>query len=59
VIGARGPARILAEAGCGAGVQAQFLETPEHAGGWLARALRVGDAVLLKASRAVRLEGLR
>ena len=31
--------------------QAQFLQTPEHAGGSLARALRVGDAVLLKASR--------
>jgi hypothetical protein len=59
VIGARGLARVLAEAGCGAGVQAQFLKTPERAGGWLARALRVGDAVLLKATLAVRLEVLR
>jgi UDP-N-acetylmuramoyl-tripeptide--D-alanyl-D-alanine ligase len=56
VIGVRGLARALAEAACGAGVQAQFLETPEQAGDWLARELRPGDAVLLKASRSVKLE---
>ncbi|HEX7284574.1 MAG TPA: UDP-N-acetylmuramoyl-tripeptide--D-alanyl-D-alanine ligase [Candidatus Angelobacter sp.] len=56
VIGVRGLARVLAEAACGAGVQAQFMETPEQAGEWLARELRPGDAVLLKASRGVRLE---
>jgi UDP-N-acetylmuramoyl-tripeptide--D-alanyl-D-alanine ligase len=56
VIGVRGLAKGLAEAACGAGVQAQFLETPEQAGDWLARELRPGDAVLLKASRGVKLE---
>ncbi|HEY6307360.1 MAG TPA: UDP-N-acetylmuramoyl-tripeptide--D-alanyl-D-alanine ligase [Candidatus Angelobacter sp.] len=56
VIGVRGLAHALAEAACGAGVQAQFLETPELAGEWLARELRPGDAVLLKASRGVKLE---
>jgi UDP-N-acetylmuramoyl-tripeptide--D-alanyl-D-alanine ligase len=56
VIGVRGLAKGLAEAACGAGVQAQFMETPEQAGDWLARELRPGDAVLLKASRGVKLE---
>jgi UDP-N-acetylmuramoyl-tripeptide--D-alanyl-D-alanine ligase len=56
VIGVRGLAQALAEAACGAGVQAQFMETPEQAGDWLARELRAGDAVLLKASRGVKLE---
>jgi UDP-N-acetylmuramoyl-tripeptide--D-alanyl-D-alanine ligase len=56
VIGVRGLAQALAEAACGAGAQAQFLETPEQAGEWLARELRPGDAVLLKASRGVKLE---
>lgn len=56
VIGVRGLAKALAEAACGAGVPAQFAETPEEAGEWLARELRSGDAVLLKASRGVRLE---
>jgi UDP-N-acetylmuramoyl-tripeptide--D-alanyl-D-alanine ligase len=32
------------------------VETPELAGEWLARNLRPGDAVLLKASRGVKLE---
>jgi UDP-N-acetylmuramoyl-tripeptide--D-alanyl-D-alanine ligase len=56
VIGVRGLARSLAEAACGAGTQAQFVETAEQAGEWLARNLRPGDAVLLKASRGVKLE---
>ncbi|HMF89045.1 MAG TPA: UDP-N-acetylmuramoyl-tripeptide--D-alanyl-D-alanine ligase [Candidatus Angelobacter sp.] len=56
VIGVRGLAQALAEAACGAGVQAQFVETPELAGEWLAREIRPGDAVLLKASRGVQLE---
>ncbi len=55
VIGVRGMAKALAEAACGSGVQAQFVETPEEAGEWLARELRSGDAVLLKASRGVKL----
>ncbi|MGZ4890481.1 MAG: UDP-N-acetylmuramoyl-tripeptide--D-alanyl-D-alanine ligase, partial [Candidatus Angelobacter sp.] len=53
VIGVRGMARAVAEAACGSGTQAQFVETPEQAGEWLARNLRPGDAVLLKASRGV------
>ena len=56
VLGVRGLAKALAEAACGGGVQAQFLETPEQAGEVLARLLRPGDAVLLKASRGVKLE---
>jgi len=56
VIGVRGLAQALAEAACGAGTQAQFVETPEQAGEWLTRNLRPGDAVLLKASRGVKLE---
>jgi UDP-N-acetylmuramoyl-tripeptide--D-alanyl-D-alanine ligase len=56
VIGVRGLAQALAEAACGAGIQAQFMETPEQAGEWLAHNLRAGDAVLLKASRGVKLE---
>jgi UDP-N-acetylmuramoyl-tripeptide--D-alanyl-D-alanine ligase len=56
VIGVRGLAQALAESACGAGAQAQFVETPEQAGELLARELRRGDAVLLKASRGVKLE---
>ena len=39
-----------------AGAKALFVETPEEAGEWLAKELRPGDAVLLKASRGVKLE---
>jgi UDP-N-acetylmuramoyl-tripeptide--D-alanyl-D-alanine ligase len=56
VIGVRGMARAVAESACGSGTQAQFVETPEQAGEWLAHNLRPGDAVLLKASRGVKLE---
>jgi UDP-N-acetylmuramoyl-tripeptide--D-alanyl-D-alanine ligase len=35
---------------------AEFMDTPELAGEWLAREIRSGDVVLLKASRGVRLE---
>jgi UDP-N-acetylmuramoyl-tripeptide--D-alanyl-D-alanine ligase len=56
VIGVRGMARAVADAACGSGTQAQFVETPEQAGEWLARNLRPEDAVLLKASRGVKLE---
>ena len=48
VVGVRGMAR---EFGC------HFLDTPAEAGAWLVGNLREGDAVLLKASRGVRLEG--
>jgi UDP-N-acetylmuramoyl-tripeptide--D-alanyl-D-alanine ligase len=56
VIGVRGQAKKIVEAASKAGVLASFLETPEEAGEWLAREARPGDAVLLKASRGVRLE---
>jgi UDP-N-acetylmuramoyl-tripeptide--D-alanyl-D-alanine ligase len=56
VIGVRGTAKAVAEAACGSGVQSLFVETPEDAGEWLTRELRPGDAVLLKASRGVKLE---
>lgn len=56
VIGVRGLAQALAEGACGGGAQSLFLETPEQAGDWMARELRPGDAVLLKASRGVKLE---
>ena len=56
VIGVRGLAKALVEGAASSGAQGQYLETPEQAGEWLARELRPGDAVLLKASRGVRLE---
>lgn len=56
VLGVRGAARFLVEAAQQAGLEAQYLESPEQAGEWLAENARSGDAVLLKASRGVRLE---
>jgi UDP-N-acetylmuramoyl-tripeptide--D-alanyl-D-alanine ligase len=56
IVGVRGLARHLVDAALGCGAAALFLETPEEAGAWLAAELRPGDAVLLKASRGVRLE---
>ena len=53
VVGVRGHAAALVEA---AGANAIYVETPAEAGAWLAANLREGDAVLLKASRGVRLE---
>ena len=53
IVGVRGHAAALVT---GAGPNAIYLETPAEAGAWLAANLREGDAVLLKASRGVRLE---
>ena len=53
VIGVRGHAAALVE---GAGDSSIFVETPEAAGEWMRENLQPGDAVLLKASRGVRLE---
>lgn len=53
IVGVQGHAVALVVA---AGPNAIFLETPAQAGEWLAANLREGDAVLLKASRGVRLE---
>ena len=54
--GVRGAAGHMVEAAKKAGMRAEFLASPEDAGEWLARETRPGDAVLLKASRGVRLE---
>jgi UDP-N-acetylmuramoyl-tripeptide--D-alanyl-D-alanine ligase len=56
VIGVRGLANTLVDAAEKAGSLATFVDTPEEAGAWLAANLLKGDAVLLKASRGVRLE---
>jgi len=56
VLGVRGLAAELVAAARAGGVTAELVETPEAAGEWLAREVKPGDAVLLKASRGVRLE---
>jgi UDP-N-acetylmuramoyl-tripeptide--D-alanyl-D-alanine ligase len=56
LLGVRGLAKPMVEAAKEAGMNAEFVETPEAAGEWLARETRDGDAVLLKASRGVKLE---
>lgn len=59
VIGVRGLAQEIVagvEAGAGAKTTALFVETPQGAGEWLKQNLKPDDAVLLKASRGVRLE---
>ncbi len=56
VVGVRGNGESIVEGAASAGVTAEFVETPEQAGAWLAQNLREGDAVLLKASRGVGLE---
>ena len=56
IIGVRGLAKTLVEGAASGGAKAEYMETPEEAGEWLAKELRPGDAVLLKASRGVRLE---
>jgi UDP-N-acetylmuramoyl-tripeptide--D-alanyl-D-alanine ligase len=56
LIGVRGAAQHMVEAARQAGLRAEFMATPEDAGEWLAREIGPADAVLLKASRGVRLE---
>lgn len=56
VLGVRGLAKEIVSAAQAAGVEAHFVETPEAAGEWLSRTATEGDAVLLKASRGVKLE---
>jgi len=56
LVGVRGLAEATVTSAQQAGMQAQFLATPEEAGDWLARETRDGDVVLLKASRGVKLE---
>jgi len=55
LLGVRGLAKAMVEAAAPA-MRAQFVDTPEEAGEWLARETHDGDAVLLKASRGVKLE---
>ena len=57
VVGVRGLAADLVLAAERAGADALFVATPAEAGAWMVDHLRPGDAVLLKASRGVRLEG--
>ena len=56
LIGVQGQAQHMVEAARQAGMQADFVATPEEAGDWLAREAHDGDVVLLKASRGVKLE---
>jgi UDP-N-acetylmuramoyl-tripeptide--D-alanyl-D-alanine ligase len=56
LLGVRGLAKAMVEAATSAGMNAEFVTTPEEAGDWLAREARDGDVVLLKASRGVKLE---
>jgi UDP-N-acetylmuramoyl-tripeptide--D-alanyl-D-alanine ligase len=56
IIGVRGLAEAIVDEAAKAGVAAEFFATPEEAGAWLARETKPGDAVLLKASRGVKLE---
>lgn len=56
LLGVRGLAQAMVDSAKRVGMAAEFVPTPEDAGEWLARELRDGDAVLLKASRGVKLE---
>lgn len=56
LVGVRGLAQAMVEGAQRAGLQAEFVKTPEEAGQWLRREVKAGDVVLLKASRGVRLE---
>ena len=61
VLGVRGLAKHLVEEARRRGpsshpAKAEFVESPDAAGEWLAREVRPGDLVLLKASRGVHLE---
>ncbi len=56
LLGVRGLAKPMVEAARDAGMQADFVTTPEEAGDWLSRESRAGDVILLKASRGVKLE---
>jgi UDP-N-acetylmuramoyl-tripeptide--D-alanyl-D-alanine ligase len=56
IIGVRGLAKHIVEAAQENEMEARFVDTPEQAGEILAEELRADDAVLLKASRGVKLE---
>jgi UDP-N-acetylmuramoyl-tripeptide--D-alanyl-D-alanine ligase len=56
LLGVRGQAHAMVEAGRRAGIHGEFVATAEEAAIWLARETRDGDVVLMKASRGVKLE---
>ena len=56
LLGVRGLAEQMVDAAGYAGIHAEFVATPEEAGQWLADRTRVGDVVLVKGSRGVKLE---
>jgi UDP-N-acetylmuramoyl-tripeptide--D-alanyl-D-alanine ligase len=56
LIGVRGLAQQMVDAALKAGINADFVATPEEAGEWLSKEAKAGDIVLLKASRGVKLE---
>ena len=56
LLGVRGLAKSMVEAAVAAGMNAEFVNTPQEAADWLRREVKTGDVVLLKASRGVRLE---
>ena len=56
LIGVRGLAQSMVDEARKSGMAAEFVATPEEAGAWLSRETKPGDAVLLKASRGVKLE---
>ncbi len=56
VVGVRGAAEALVAAAKAGGVEAVFVADALAAGEWMQANVRAGDAVLLKASRGVRLE---
>ena len=56
VVGVRGAAQHIVNSASARGTRAEFVETSEAAGEWLAREVKPGDLVLLKASRGVKLE---
>ena len=56
VVGVRGAAKAMVGAAQTGGAEAVFVASAEEAGEWMKANVRAGDAVLLKASRGVRLE---
>ncbi len=56
LVGVRGLAKEMVDVARAEGIRAEFVDSPEEAGEWLARQTETGDVVLLKASRGVMLE---
>lgn len=56
LLGVRGLAKAMVESAQAAGARAAFVPSAEEAADWLANNVRPGDAILLKASRGVKLE---